>query len=262
MTWDWLFSPTDNINLVIEVACGIAFTAWVAGLRSKRALVRYLESDESKPVVNKIADVVVAKVPVPKIPQVPTVAEIIAEIPPYPDLSDRLSLMEEKMGTRLTEALEAKWATLGDSLSTRVGQVVQANIANAKSVFARGMKEIEDDLGDGDGSFMMEAAGMFFDEDSVKKLAKARKLWKRMQQGGGNPLARMGGSGNGSPQGGYPFGTIMNGYVATPSGWVPIAQRTAPAPLPRPAPAAGAAVQATPPEAIDLPPELPPEPKK
>ena len=47
---------------------------------------------------------------------VPTVEDIIRALPEPPDLSDKLALMEEKMGAKLTAVMEAKWATMGDAL--------------------------------------------------------------------------------------------------------------------------------------------------
>ncbi len=237
------------VNGVID--CGAV--AYLAGRQSKKKLVAYLNSSESDPLVDRItlrvADKVEARLP--PLPKIPTVSEIIAEIPPYPDITDKLSLLEERMGAKLTAVMEAKWALLGDQLSTRVGQVVQANIASAKSQFAAANRDLSEAMGpDNDGSMLTEVLGIFMDEDSVKKVGRAKAMFKRFQAQGG-----LRGSGAGAAaQGGYPYGTVMNGYVATPGGWVPVQRQAAPAALPAaPAPAPA------PLPASDLPPVLPAE---
>ncbi len=260
------------VNGVID--CGAV--AYLAGRQSKKKLVAYLNSSESDPLVDRItlrvADKVEERMPpfpqmpvvptleeianevearLPPLPKIPTVSEIIAEIPPYPDITDKLSLLEERMGAKLTAVMEAKWALLGDQLSTRVGQVVQANIASAKSQFAAANRDLSEAMGpDNDGSMLTEVLGIFMDEDSVKKVGRAKAMFKRFQAQGG-----LRGSGAGAAaQGGYPYGTVMNGYVATPGGWVPVQRQAAPAALPAaPAPAPA------PLPASDLPPVLPAE---
>jgi len=212
------------------------------------------------PSVPTVKDIIAQ---LPPYPEVPTVEDIIAKLPPYPDLSDKLALLEEKLTHSLTAAMDTKWAGLQDQLSERVGRVVQANIASAKAVFASGMKGVEDAFGgENDGSMLTEIAGMFMDEDSVKKLSKARSLFKRFQQGGltGRMGTQQGGQ---APQGGFPYGSIQANsagqrFVATPQGWLPL-ESPKPASLLPPAPAP--LLAAAPIPAADLPPELPPEPK-
>lgn len=170
-----------------------------------------------------------------------------------PDLTDKLALLEERMGAKLTASLEAKWTILGDELSQRMGQVIQANIASAKARFANANRELSE-VGENDGSLLTEVAGIFMDEDSVKKLAKAKNLFKRMQAQGG--LTGNRGAPGQVPQGGYAYGSVSpdGRYVATPQGWKALQQ----APAAALAPPARAAPSVT---LADIPPELPPEPK-
>jgi len=250
MTYDWLFAPTDNINLLIEVAVGLVVTAWVAGIRSKRALVAWLNSKESAPFKSDLAKTVVAEMPDEKI----LVRDVVEAIP---DPSDKLALLEERMGQKLLAQVDTKFAGIADQLAERVSRVVQANIASAKSTMANASREMEEALGsDNDGSMITEVAGMFFDEDTTKKIAKARRFMKHLQnrgQPGSNPFGQP--AQQQQQQSGYPFGTIMNGYVATPSGWKKLEE---PRPLPPPNPPPPTTTVA----AADLPPELPPEPSK
>ena len=249
LTLDW---PTIILLIVVNGVVDCVGVAYLAGRQSKKKLVRYLESEESKPLIEKITQAVAAQV------KVPTVPEIIEAMPDPPDLTDKLNLLEERMGAKLTASMDAKWGALQEQLSTRVGQVVQANIASAKASFAAANRELSDMGEDNDGSMLTEVLGIFMDEDSIKKVSRAKHLFKRFQANGG--LWRGGAGGGQAPQGGYPFGTIMNGYVSTPQGWKPL-QGTPPPALtgpPAPAPSAPAAA----PVAADLPPELPPEPKK
>ncbi len=200
------------------------------------------------PTLEEIANEVQAR-----IPPIPTVAQIISEIPPYPDVTDKLALLEERMGAKLSSSMDAKWGALQEQLSLRVGQVVQANIASAKAAFSRANSELQDSMSpENDGSMLTEVLGIFMDEDSVKKVSRAKTLFKRFQAQGGLGGGLRGGA---TPQGGYPLGTVINGYVATASGWLPIAKPQAP-----PALSAPAAARSAPPPS-EVPPELPPEPK-
>jgi len=241
--------------VVLFIANGLVdciLVAYLAGRQSKKKLVRYLESDESKPLVDKITAQVAEKV-LEELPNVPTVEQIISELPPYPDVTDKLALFEERMGAKLTASMDSKWGALQEQLSARMGQVVQANIASAKASFARANAGLEESMSpDNDGSLLTEVLGIFMDEDSIKKVSRAKRLFSRFQQGGGIGGLSRGGQ---APQGGYPYGTIMNGHVATPNGWVPIAQAPKSAALPAPPASAQTIVP------IEAPPELPPEPK-
>lgn len=248
MAWDWFFSPTDNINLIIEIAAGIIVTAWVAGVRSKQRIVAYLSDKESDPVIERIAEVVARKV------EVPTVAQIVAQIPAPPDITDKLALFEERLGTKLTAQLDAKLVGIQDQLAERMGRVFQANIASAKAAWSASMQGVEGAFDpENDGSLLTEIAGVFMDEDSVKKLARAKRMWSKFQAQGG--LSRHGNGGAGqSPQGqqGYAYGTVVGEYVATPQGWKKL--EAAPRAQIAPPPAAAAPLSAS-----DLPPELPAE---
>jgi hypothetical protein len=254
---DFLSDPFVLLAVVLFAGNGLfdaILVAWLAGRQSKRRLVTYLESEESKPLVDRIAGVVSGKVK-EALPPVPTVPEIIEAMPDPPDVSDKLALLEARIGEKLTTQIEAKWTQLGAELSDKMGRVIQANIASAKAAFSAQNRELSEAMDpENDGSFLTEVAGIFMDEDSVKKLGRARRVMKRLQGGGGFSRSLAGGNGQASPQGGYPFGTILNGYVATPSGWVPVQrpQAATPPPVPVPVPAAP----------TELPPELPPEPAK
>ena len=243
----WLTDKTDNINLVIEVAVGIVVTAWVAGVRSKQKIQQWLLSPESDPYVDRIVGKVAEGV------SVPTVEDIIRALPEPPDLSDKLALMEEKMGAKLTAVMEAKWATMGDALSQRVGQVVQANIASAKNAFRAGLRDEEGP--DSNLGMLGEVLGAIgVDNGSITKLGKVKGMYSRFQQGGGLKGAMS--QGNGGIQPGYSPGAQVTNERGTwilgqNLQWV-LVTPTRPVPMP--------VLAAAPAES--LPPELPPEPKK
>lgn len=264
---DWLFAPTDNINLIIEVAVGITVTAWVAGVRSKQKIQEWLESPKSDPYIEKI----VAKIPraqMPDIPHVPTVQEIIAALPEPPDLSDKFALMEERMGAKLTASFEAKWSTLGPELSTRVGQVVQANIASAKAKFRAGLDNPDDEESLGIIGEIGGALGV--DNETLQRFGKLKRLYNRGKQAGGGKFdlksilhQENGGQQVQQPgqqqQPTYQMGQVvvndLGTWVLTQKGWLQLDKA---APAIAPPPAAASVTVADP----DLPPELPPEPTK
>jgi hypothetical protein len=265
MSWDWFFSTTDNINLLIEIACGILFTAWVAGVRSKQRLVAYLESEESNPVVDRIVNAVVAKLP--PVPKVPTVAEFVAAMPDVPDYTDRMNLLEERIGTKLMGQFQAQVESMKDDVAKRVGLVVQSHIASAKSAFSSAQSGLEGAAEESMGG-MEEVLGIFMDEDSVRKLGRAKRLFKNFQAR--QQMKAGGGGAGGAPQV-YPLGTILNGWVAAGhdapgnvNGWVRLAQ-PAPSAPPPPRPVAPVAVldapDVVPDNGGDLPPAAPPKVK-
>jgi hypothetical protein len=238
---DW---PTIILLVIVNGAVDVGAVAWVSGYWSRRKIESWLTSPASQPYIDKIVSQVVAKIP---------------EYPEPPNFDDKFSLMEERMGTKLTASMEAKWATLGDNLSTRVGQVVQANIASAKAQVARANAELENLGGENDGSMAAEVLGLLLDEDSAKKGAKLIKMFKRGQAQGG--FSRSLGGGTTGQQGGYQLGQIVTNdrgtWTLTQSGWQ-LLQPATPPPLPQPV-VVPAPVSIKPSE---MPPELPPEPVK
>lgn len=267
-TVDWsLVLILVAINGLVDAA-GVSY---LAGWWSKRRMEKWLSSPESNPYVDRIVAKVVEKIPA--IPEVPTVAEIIAEIPPYPDLSDKLALFEERIGGKLTAQLQAEIAGIQEQLSTRVGQVVQANIASAKAAFKSGMTELGTEMEGEDGGILGEIVGTFMDSESVSKLGRIRRLYARAKAAGGGKIdlkSMMGGRSNNGGVGELPrVGEIRPGqnglwqFTGNPSmghgGWVPYQQPQASTPPALPPPATSAVVN---PIIPDAPPPLPPEQPK
>lgn len=199
------------------------------------------------------------------LPVVPTVSEIISQIPPYPDLTDKLALFEERMGAKLTATVDAKMASIEEQIAERVGRVVQANIASAKAAFKSGMTGLGEEMESEDGGVLGEILGTFMDSESVSKLGRIKRLYAKAKAAGGGKMdlgSLMGKRpGNGGAQGLPPVGTVQmdgqgrqwvfTGQMNATGGWAlvnaaPPALATPPIPPPPAAP-------------IDMPPPLPPE---
>lgn len=153
MSLDWLFQPTDNINLIIEVAVGLVATAWVAGWWSKRKLTAFLNSEESDPYIERIIGKIppYPKVPeIPAYPQVPSVGEIteavLSKLPPFPDIPEvpdfaskfgelqaKLDLRGVEMKQAIGEALSASMGPVLDTLSVRMSQQINAALASLEA---------------------------------------------------------------------------------------------------------------------------------
>jgi hypothetical protein len=247
---DW---PTIILLVIVNGAVDVGAVAWVSGYWSKKKIERWLTSPESQPYIDRIVKQV-------KIPEVPSLDEIATEVTARaPDISDKLALMEERMGGKLTAEMNTKWAGLQEQLSLRMGQVIQANLASFKAKVAASNAGL-DDLGiENDGSMSAEVLGLLLDEDSAKKGAKLIKMFKRGQQQGGFSRSLMGGGAG--QQGGFQMGQILTNdrgtWVLSQSGWQmlqPAAPAPAPAPVVVPAPASI--------KPSEMPPELPPELEK
>jgi len=251
---DW---PTIVLLVVVNGAVDVGAVAWVSGYWSRKKIERWLTSPESDPYIDRVVTRVAQK-----LPSVEAITKaVVADLPEPPDLSDKFSLMEEKIGTKLTDAMNAKWSVLEEELSTRVGRVVQANIASAKAAFSASNRELSE-LGDNDGSMLAEIGGIFMDEDSVKKLSRASKLLRRMKAAGG-PKAlfdQVSGGGQANPQAGYQPGQMVRNdrglwILGQDNQWKLLEA----APVPTPVPPAGATLSTSAP--AELPPELPAESK-
>lgn len=244
MTWDWFFAPTDNINLIIEIAVGITVTAWIAGQRSKRALVAYLKSDDSNPVVDKIADRVGSKVPKVTLPEIPTVdaiaSEVMGRIPAYPDLTQIVDVMTERTGQMLRAYSASQQNELNAWIRTQAGPGGHINFAQ--------------------DSALETVLTSFTDAKTAKKVGGLYKLLKQHQ----TKTGVFGSNGGGAPpqqqrmwQIGDVETTPQGTFQLTASGWVPVQPRQPQSmEMALPMPSMGA-VPASPPKASEVPPRAP-----
>ncbi|MGI0053518.1 MAG: hypothetical protein ACRECR_04575, partial [Thermoplasmata archaeon] len=137
----------------------------------------------------------------------------------------------------------------------------------SKAAFARGVADGEQNSYQSEMGMAGEILGALgMDNETISKIGRARSLYEKGKAAGGGKfdlktILHGGSSSTGSANGQqvYPYGTILNGHVATPQGWVPVSR-----PQPPPAPLVRTADQEHLPAAKpspDLPPELPSETK-
>jgi hypothetical protein len=173
--FDWLFSQTDNINLIIEVSVGLFLTAWVAGMWSKHNLQMWLTSEKSDPYIERV----VGKIAIPKVPTVeevatevgkkfpvvPTVEEIAAKVradlPDFPtpeELSAAIKTeLEPIINARISAAVANVAVPIGDVLMPRL-QALMASKENQSR--AEIMEAIAFQKAQNPGSFAAQPGGI------------------------------------------------------------------------------------------------------
>ena len=139
--------------------------------------------------------------------------DIIRALPEPPDLSDKLALMEEKMGAKLTAVMEAKWATMGDALS------LSESPASCRPISPRRRMPFTPASKTRKAPTPISACSAKSSEllvstmDLITKLGKVKGMYSTIQQGGGLKGAMS--QGNGGIQPGYSPGAQVTNERGT-----------------------------------------------
>lgn len=263
---------TDGVFLPWDVLAGLLIAAALTGVAGHLTGALWYTRKQFDRHKTMLFDDKVGAIPVVKRELEAKISAVAAQIEAIevPDYTAKFELLEERVAARMTAAMDAKWGALQEGLSTRMGQVVQANIASGKAAMAREMQAVSGAIASEDGGMLGEIMGMFFDEETAGKAGKAMRLYRRVKaQGGGKlDLKSLMGGGVSNNGGGQlpPVGTIQADargqrwlFTGDPGqgsgGWVMVQQQAPPTISPPILPAAAPAATAP----ADMPPVLPPE---